>query len=171
MAEPSQMVDRELHHEIEQFLFREARLLDEGRYREWLDLLTEDIHYWMPARETRAERDDGVRKAGELALFEDNKDFLRARIERLETGLAHAEEPPSRTRHFVSNVEVDEIAEGELEARCSILLFQSRLERTENFFVGCRTDRLRRTDGGWRISARTITLDQTLLPRTISTFF
>ena len=165
------MVTLELQREIEQFLYAEARLLDDGALRQWLDLFTDDAVYWMPARETRTERADGLRKAGELALFEDDKNFLEQRIERIESGLAHAEEPPSRTRHFVSNVEVAARDDGGLDVRCNILVYQSRLERTESTYVGRREDTLRPTDGGWKIARRMIALDHTLLPRTISTFF
>ena len=165
------MVKLELQHEIEQFLFTESRLLDDGAYREWLDLFADDAVYWMPARETRAERSDGLGKAGDLALFEDDKAFLEQRIERIESGLAHAEEPPSRTRHFVSNVEVSACDDGRLDVRSNILVYQSRLERTESTYVGRREDTLCPVGGGWKIARRMIALDQTLLPRTISIFF
>ena len=164
------MISVELQHEVEQFLYREARLLDDGRFREWLALFADDATYWMPSRETR-EDGTGLAKEGEMPLFEDDKAFLLARIERIESGFAHAETPPSRTRHFVNNVEVLEKGEDEMIVRSNIILFQSRLERTENFFVGNREDRLRKTGGQWRIVRRKVTLDQTLLPRTISVFF
>jgi 3-phenylpropionate/cinnamic acid dioxygenase small subunit len=165
------MVAGELTREIEQFLYREARLLDDGRFAEWLDLFTDDAQYWVPARETRASRDEGVRKPGELPMFEDDKRFLVTRVKRLETELAHAEQPPSRTRHFVNNVEIVERGENEIEVHSNILVFQSRLERTEMFFVGKREDRLRKVDGNWLIARRKVILDQTLLPRSISIFF
>lgn len=165
------MVTPELQLDVERFLFREARLLDDGRYDDWLALFTDDVRYWMPVRETTSDHGEAVRRAGEMAVFEDDKDFLRARIQRLHTGLAHAETPPSRTRHLLSNVEVDERADGEIAVSCNMIVYQTRLERTEAFYVGRREDRLRRTDEGWRIAARTIVLDQTLMPRTISILF
>ena len=164
-------VTLELQRDIEQFLYAEARLLDDGAFRRWLDLFTDDAVYWMPARETRAGRSEGLGAAGALALFEDDKDFLEQRIERIESGLAHAEEPPSRTRHFVSNVEVSARDDGQLDVRSNILVYQSRLERTESTYVGRREDTLRPADGSWMIARRMIALDQTLLPRTISIFF
>ena len=165
------MITLELQREIEQFLYAEARLLDDGAYREWLDLFTDDTIYWMPVRETRAARSDGLRKAGDLALFEDDKIFLGQRIERIESGLAHAEEPPSRTRHFISNVEVSARDDGGLDVRSNILVYQLRLERTESTYVGRREDMLRPVDDCWKIARRMIALDQTLLPRSISIFF
>ncbi len=165
------MVDGELQHSVEQFLFREVRLLSERRYEEWLDLFTDDIRYWRPARETIDGQPDAVSGEGEMAFFDDDKEFLAARIERLRSSLAHAEQPPSRLRYFVSNVEIEELGEGEFDVRCNLLVYQSRLERTEVSYVGRREDRLRRIDRSWRIASRKIILDQTLLPRSISIFF
>jgi 3-phenylpropionate/cinnamic acid dioxygenase small subunit len=161
----------ELHHEIEQFLYHEARLLDEGRLREWVELFTDDAMYWMPTRQTAESLERGVRTRGELALFEDDKQFLLARARRLETDLAHSEQPPSRTRHFVTNVAVLTTRDNEVEVHSNILVYQSRLERTENFFVGKRGDRLRRINGSWKIASRKVVLDQTLLPRAVSILF
>lgn len=160
-----------LQDDVERFLYQEARFLDEGRFEEWLALFTDDAKYWAPTRESRARREDEVRREGELPLFEDDKRFMTARVQRLATGLAHAEQPASRTRHFVSNVEVEPREGPEVDVRSNILVYQSRLERTESVFVGSRQDRLRKVDGGWRIVRRKVVLDQTLLPRALSIFF
>ena len=165
------MVSIELQHNVEQFLYREVRLLSELRYEEWLDLFTDDARYWMPARETVDGQPDAVAGEGEMAYFDDDKDFLASRIERLQSSLAHAERPPSRMRYFVSNVEIEQVAEGEIDVQCNLLVYQSRLERTEVTYVGRREDRLRRNDESWRIALRKVILDQTLVPRTMSTFF
>jgi 3-phenylpropionate/cinnamic acid dioxygenase small subunit len=165
------MVSAELQNEIEQFLYSEVRLLSEGRYREWLGLLTDDIKYWMPVRETKAVGQSGVGGGEELAIFDDDKAFLAARVERFYSDLAHAERPPSRTRYFVSNVVVRAQPGGDVDVECNLLVYQARLEKTECFFVGRREDELRKADAGWRISKRKIVLDQILLPRSISLFF
>ncbi len=165
------MAGLELQHSIEQFLYREVRLLSELRYEEWLDLFTDDARYWMPARETVADQPDAVAGEGEMAFFDDDKEFLAMRIERLQSSLAHAERPPSRMRYFISNVEIDEADDGDLDVRCNLMVYQSRLERTEVSYVGRREDRLRRDGDSWRIALRKVILDQTLVPRTMSTFF
>ena len=165
------MVSHELQHSVEQFLYREVRLLSELRYEEWLDLFTDDARYWMPVRETVDGQPDAVAGDGEMALFDDDKAFLASRIERLRSPLAHAERPPSRLRYFVSNVEIDDLGEDRFDVRCNILVYQSRLERTEASYVGRREDRLRRHDHSWWIVNRKIILDQTLVPRSISLFF
>ncbi len=165
------MAGIEPQHSIEQFLYREVRLLSELRYEEWLDLFAADARYWMPARETVADQPAAVASEGETPFFDDDKEFLAVRIERLRSSLAHAERPPSRMRHFVSNVEVDEVGGDELDIRCNLMVYQSRLERTEVSYIGRREDRLRRGGDTWRISLRKVILDQTLVPRTMSTFF
>ena len=107
--------------EVEQFLYREARLLDARRFDDWLDLLTDDIKYWMPLRSNRypayskaisildgSRYEEGdLSHEDELAIMDEDKDSLTRRIRRLDSGMAWAEDPPSRTRHFVSNVEVE----------------------------------------------------------------
>src|SRR6266540_1877994 len=100
------MERRRLREEVEEFLYHEAWLLDEGRLYEWVDLFTDDARYWMPVRETIQGNDSGIPEEGELAqpLFDDTKDFLLLRVKRLDTGLAHAETPRSRTRHLITNV-------------------------------------------------------------------
>ena len=165
------VVGGELQHRVEQFLYREVRLLSERRYEEWLDLFTDDARYWMPARETIDGQPDALWNEGEMAYFDDDKEFLAARIERLRSSLAHAEQPPSRLRYFVSNVEIEELDGGELDVRCNLLVYQSRLERTEGSYIGRREDRLCEAGSSWRIKLRKVILDQTLVPRTLSIFF
>src|SRR5215470_5714390 len=111
----------ELTHNVEQFLYREARLLDERRFREWLALLTDDLRYWMAGRsnpypqvskalvilEPDRYSEADVPRDDELAIFDETKATLVQRIARLETGMAWAEDPPSRTRHLLSNIEVE----------------------------------------------------------------
>lgn len=165
----------ELWHEVYDFLTYEARLLDERRLEEWLDLLTDDILYWMPMRSkvSRADSDREVSTLGELSYIEDDKETLRTRVARLGTGLAWGEDPPARTRHIISNVEVDP-GPGDQEAtvRCALFVYRTTHERELELFVGFREDLLRREGGGWKIARRTVVLDQTVLDsKSLSTFF
>ena len=101
-------VDVELQHEIEQFCYHEAALLDEREYDDWLELFAEDIHYWMPTRYNRLRREmhREFSASNETHFFDEDYDSLRRRIVRLETGMAWAEDPPSRTRHLFTNIRV-----------------------------------------------------------------
>ncbi|MGW3287227.1 3-phenylpropionate/cinnamic acid dioxygenase subunit beta [Streptomyces sp. NPDC001002] len=175
--------DRDTHFEVEQFYYQEADLLDAGRYADWLDLLADDLDYWMPTRTNRLRRQQALSVAarGEAAFFDESKDSLAWRIRRFDSGMAWAEDPPSRTRHLVTNVmarhvdpaEHEEFTENDLWVRSAFLVYRNRLEREENVFAGSRTDVLRRApDGGLQVARRTVLLDQNvLLSKNISTFF
>ena len=179
------LADLQTHFEVEQFYYREADLLDEGRYTGWLDLLAEDLDYWMPTRTNRIRRQQALSVAarGEAAYYDETKESLAWRIRRFDSGMAWAEDPPSRTRHLVTNVVARHVdpeehvgfTSADLEVKAAFLVYRNRLEREENVFAGGRTDVLRRTDGspgGFEIARRTVLLDQNILQsKNISTFF
>ena len=105
---PTGLADIILQHELEQTLYAEARALDERRYQDWLTFFTDDATYWMPVRSTRSLDDmaDEFTKPGEAALFDEDRRLLEARVYKLGTGAAWSEDPPSRTRHTVANVQI-----------------------------------------------------------------
>ena len=165
----------ELWHEVHDFLSHEARLLDERRLDEWLELFTDDVSYRMPVRSTLRRDDpaDETTAEGELAFFDEDKTSLGVRVARLATGMAWAEDPPTRSRHVISNLEVEQKnGSSEVMARCAFLLYRTSLEREVELFVGSREDLLRKVDGGWKIARRTVVLDQTVLgAKNLSSFF
>jgi 3-phenylpropionate/cinnamic acid dioxygenase small subunit len=167
--------DAQLQYEIEQFFYSEADLLDRRQYWDWLELLTKDIEYWMPIRTTRAKGDEANEFAqpGQGAFFDDKRSHLEERVRKLDTGFSWAEDPPSRTRHMVSNVRiVDRPSDSELRVDCNFLIYRTRLARDEDIWVGRREDTLRRENGGWRIAKRHIFLDQVALgSKNLSIFF
>lgn len=181
------MTREDLWREVERFLYRESRLLDERRFREWLDLWTEDAHYWMPIRSTRIPKgskamvimnpetydDEELAKEGELAYFDETKETISIRIKRLETGMAWAEIPPSRTRRIISNIEVEDGNRSEeLRVFSNFIVYRNRRETEQDFFVGRREDILRKVEGQWKIARRKIILDQNiLLAKDLSIFF
>jgi 3-phenylpropionate/cinnamic acid dioxygenase small subunit len=173
--------------EIEQFLYREARLLDERRFHEWLDLLTDDVRYWMATRANRYPRsskaiaildparlpnDDSAEEEA-LAILDEDKATLSGRVARLETGMAWAEDPPSRTRHFIANIELSPVGSAaEIEVHCNVIVYKSRSETEQDFYVGARRDLLRRVGDTWKIARRKVILDQNvLLAKNVSIFF
>lgn len=171
------IVSPELQQEVEQFLYAEASLLDRRAYRDWYGLLANDLRYRMPLRFNRhaRERDHEYSRADEACLFDETKSSIDLRIKRLETGMAWAEEPPSRTRHMVTNVRIWPTPEpGELNVSSYLHLYRSRLERQVDQFLAERNDVLRRADGpfGFVLVAREILLDQsTVLANNLSVFF
>jgi 3-phenylpropionate/cinnamic acid dioxygenase small subunit len=168
-------MDSELRPRVEDFLYCEAELLDDRKLREWLDLFTDDVRYWMPIRHNTLERPDDVTeelsKPGDGYYFDDNKKTLRVRVERVYAKNAWAEMPPSRTRHFVSNVRVKNDNGTEIEVHSNFLVYRTRMETDQDMFVGMRKDILRRVDGAFKIAKRTIILDQAVLAaKNISVF-
>ncbi|KGT47113.1 3-phenylpropionate/cinnamic acid dioxygenase subunit beta [Acinetobacter sp. HR7] len=169
-------VSLELHHQISQFLYREAKLLDDWKFREWLDLLAEDISYVLRTTPNAQTRDR--RRSVEPPttwVFNDNKFLLERRVARLETGMAWAEEPPSRTTHMVSNVIVEPTeVEGEYDVYVTYLLYRSQKEKDITIYCGKRHDKIRKVEGGlcFQIFDRKITLDQvTYTSHNLSVFF
>ena len=179
--------DDKLIREVEQFLYREARLLDDRRFHEWLQLFTDDVRYFMAGRSNRYPKSSkaiAILDAGryvesdvtgddELAILDEDKTTLAARVARLDTGMAWAEDPPSRTRHMISNVEVERCeSEAEVKVYCNFLVYRSRAETEEDFYVGARQDVLRRVGGAWKIARRRLVLDQAVLTaKNVSVFF
>lgn len=168
-------VDVELQVDIEQFLYFEAELLDEHRYNDWYDLFADDVRYRVPAQVNRLRRDRGAEASteGEIGLFDDNKVTLGWRVRQLETSTHWAEDPPSRTRHLVSNVRV---APGpgvdEYNVRSNFICYRNRSADEVDIWAGERHDVLRRAEPGWVVARRTVTLDQNVvLSKNLSIFF
>ena len=173
--------------EVEQFLYREARLLGDRGFHEWLELFTGDVRYWMAGRSNRYPKsskaiaildpdryaEDGLTREDELAILDETKETLDRRIARLDTGMAWAEDPPSRTRHIITNIEVEPgDTASELKVYSNFIAYRSRSETEQDFYVGARQDILRRVDGAWKIARRKLVLDQNvLLAKNVSIFF
>jgi len=168
-----------LKQEIEDFLYREADLLDERHYDEWLALLAEDVRYWMPMRRN-VKLDDRerefTREGLDISWFDEGKETLTRRVRQIQTGIHWAEEPVSRISHLLSNIQLVEVnpsaAEpAEVSVRCRFLVYRNRVETETDILVGKREDLLRRVEGGWQITRRKILLDQNVLLSKNLTFF
>ena len=175
-ADRASSVDERLRlkHEVEEFLFMEADLLDARRYQDWLDLLTDDIHYWMPVRRTTTARevDREFTQPGGVAFFDDDKAMLKMRVDRMLVGGAWAEDPPSRTRRLVTNLRILAAEGDELTVASNFQLYRTRLNSEEDQWIGRREDRLRRVDGQFRLARRHIFLEQTvILSQNLSSLF
>ena len=139
--------------EVEDFFFAEAALLDEWRLEAWLELLTDDATYDVPA--PNAPDDDVSRN---LALVYDDRERLEARVRQYTRGLVAPEEPRSRVRRIIGNVRILE-AQGEtLKVTANVVIYRLRGERVDTF-VGRYDHHLVRHDGRLRIRGRRVTLD------------
>lgn len=163
-----------LKFEVEEFLFAEAELLDSRRYQEWLDVLTDDIHYWMPIRRTTQSKDVHLEftKPGGMALFDDDKRVLTMRVERLMAGRAWAEDPPSRTRRLITNIRIVDVDGEDVTVHSNFKLYRTRLNSEEDSWIGRREDMVRRVDGQFKLARRHIFLEQTvILSQNMSSLF
>jgi 3-phenylpropionate/cinnamic acid dioxygenase small subunit len=154
---------RELRWEFEQLLYHEAWLLDHGRLSEWLDLMADDIHYWAPVRLDRVRGKEDLLQPGLMAHFDDDHQGLVYRVKRIQTGATVSEEPPARSRHFVSNVQVTAAHEETAEVASNFLVFHSHIRSREYTLVGAREDKWRRSEGSWKLKERLIILDHTTM--------
>jgi ethylbenzene dioxygenase beta subunit len=158
--------DRDLVFEVEQFLYREARLLDEERLEEWLGLMAEDVQYWMPGIQARYRKDtSGGPLSERMAFYDDDLLNLRRRVTRFMHDTAWAEDPPTRACHLINNVEVElTSAVGEYRVYSTFVNCRGRNDVDESWLAGRRTDLLRRVaDGGLRLARREIFVTQAVL--------
>lgn len=153
----------ERHLHAHQFLVDEAYLLDAQQYDEWLDLLTDDIHYLMPVRVTTALGAAFDTSPG-MAHFDENKYSLSRRVARFRTEHAWTEDPPSRLRHYITNVRTFATEDDHLVVESAELLFRSRGDVNEAALVSCgREDLLRFEHGRWKLARRTISIDESVI--------
>lgn len=135
------------------FLTRECRLLDERRFDEWRDLFTEDGAYWVPTRHDQTSPEEAV------SLFYDDRVTMAARIRRLNHPDVHVQVPASRTVHLISNIEAEAIPGEPAGVRAYAALVMAEYRHTEPRWYAGRCDyRLRRSDDGFRIALKKVTL-------------
>lgn len=173
-AYPVRLADADLTHRVAQFYYLEAEMLDDGRFADWLDTFDDDLAYFAPLRTNRLRRQAAlaIGRRGEAAYFDETKESLAWRIRRYDSGMAWAEDPPSRTRHLVSNVVVRHTGEDELTARCAFLVYRNRLQTETDIYAGGRVDRIRVTEDGFKVFDREILFDANVLQaKNLSTFF
>ena len=154
-------VDGATHREIEEFLYHEAMLADESRYPEWLELVTDDIHYWVPAG------DGDYEPGSRVSFLNDNRTRLATRITQLMSGRRYSQVPKSPMRRIISNIQVlavhpdgDGGSADEYEVGSNFVLYEHAVQATNDMriWVGRTTHRLRRTDEGLRIARKKIEL-------------
>ena len=150
-------------------LYHEARLLDDGRLDEWLELFTADAVYWVPNVVEEPAR--------EPSIVYDTRARMEERVYRLTQTPAHAQSPPSRTQHTVSNVEVLAGSPAEVTVLCHLVIFEQRPGDpgqvglgAPRWLAGRCEYHLRRDDAGWRIALKKVNLLDRELPQYNLTF-
>ena len=159
------------HLEAHQFLVDEAYMLDAQQYEAWLDTLTDDVRYAMPVRVTTARGaafDTSPERGPGMDHFDEDKYSLSQRVARMGTEHVWAEDPPSRLRHFITNVRTFESDDpkdtAHLVVESAELLFRSRGDVNDSALMSCgRQDVLRRCDDRWKLARRMIIADESVL--------
>lgn len=164
----------DVHHEIEQFLYREARMLDSERLREWLDTVVDPgIHYQMVMSQERFRKDKSPPEAREVMAYDDDHAALDMRVRQFETGIQTMLDPPQRMRRFVSNVEAYHLdnEDGYRVFSYGTATRFRRLYEHEQVIFG-REDVLMRGEGGrLRLLSRRIDLDERVIRNKNLLFF
>jgi 3-phenylpropionate/cinnamic acid dioxygenase small subunit len=152
LDEPAAPVPPDVRVAAEALLFREARLLDEGRLEDWLELFVPECLYWMPMTP------GGGVPTSEVTLAFDDRRRLEDRVAWLRSAYIWSQIPRSRTRRMISNVEVTRAqAPGELIVRSNFVLHDVRPAYRATF-PGWTAHRLRAGDDGWRIAVKQVSL-------------
>lgn len=149
-------LDTDLLREIEQFLFREARLADEGHYDAWEALWTDDGVYWIPAN------GDDIDPTTQMSIVFDNRSRIALRVRQLQHERRHAQNPRSRLRRIVGNVEIldagpEESGPQDVAVGANFLIYESR-DRGTVIWGGRAEYRLRRVAGQWRMARKKVML-------------
>jgi 3-phenylpropionate/cinnamic acid dioxygenase small subunit len=155
-------VNDTLFVEIQRFLYREAALLDLHDYAGWLVLAAQDIHYRVTAGVAR----DAGTEPVTYAIIDEDLTGLKSRVDQISNPrLTRAENPPSMTRRFISNIEAYHAPkQDEFYVISYVLAYRSRPSIPEGgFYVAVRRDTLRRGSSGWQLSERSVHLDQTMI--------
>jgi 3-phenylpropionate/cinnamic acid dioxygenase small subunit len=137
--------------ECEQFLIHEARLLDDGRFDEWLALFTADAWYWVPSEPNQASPRDTI------SLIYDDRRLLETRVRRLASPRIYSQEPRSRTSRMIGNVSIEEAAAEACTVRSKFQLLEYRRE-SQRVFGGTLFHRLVRGGNGIQIAWKRIDL-------------
>ncbi|MFC3229730.1 aromatic-ring-hydroxylating dioxygenase subunit beta [Marinibaculum pumilum] len=151
LADPPLQADADLQRRVEAFIYREARLQDEHEYEAWEALWTDDAIYWVPANA------DDIDPDREMSIIYDNRSRIGVRVRQLLSGKRYTQEPASRLRHMVTNVEILSVDGAEIAAGCNVLVYESN-NRGETLWAA-RTDySLRQTPEGLRMVRKKVAL-------------
>jgi len=158
----TQQVDSSIFYEVQQHYHREFRTLQHENYEDWLhNYVSEDIHYWMPVLEQRLRKDKRRQPTpDDAAIFNEDYLELKQRIDRLNTGAVWMEDPPSRIRYFMTNLEVYTTdKQDELETFCNVMVIRNRRQVESSQHSIGREDLLKREGSGFRVLKRKLLID------------
>lgn len=159
-------VDADTYLALQSLLFAEARLLDGEQYEEWLAMLTDDVHYYMPmpVRHARDEK-SFVNKPLEANIFNDKKRHLQLRVDRFRTNFVWSENPQNLVRHLITNIEVfpTDVA-GEWKIFSVAMVYRNRLDGEERRMIVSREDIWRVEGEAVKLARRNMAFNHAVVP-------
>jgi 3-phenylpropionate/cinnamic acid dioxygenase small subunit len=135
----------------EQFLLHEARLLDDGKFDDWLALFTPEAWYWVPSEPDQADPVETV------SLIYDDRRLLETRVRRLASPRMYSQEPRSRTSRIIGNVTIEESGKSACTVRSKFVMIEYRREQ-QRLFGGTALHRLVQADGRIMIAWKRVDL-------------
>lgn len=150
------------------FLYREARLLDDRDWDEWLTCYAQDVSYWMPAWDDDDQITEDPHSQISL-IYYPNREGLEDRVFRIKTERSGASTPEPRTSHNVTNVEVLDVRGEEVDIRYNFNTLNHRYKVTDSFF-GTMFVTLRRSGDQLLISAKKIVLKNDYIRQVIDVY-
>lgn len=145
------IASEQMYRQVEQFIYREARLQDEHDYEGWEKLWADEAIYWVPAN------GDDIDPESQMSIIYDNRSRIGVRVRQLMTGKRYTQEPKSNIRHLVTNIEVADGLDGQTEAGCNVLVYESSL-RGETIWAARTTYHLRSTGTGFLMTWKKVAL-------------
>jgi 3-phenylpropionate/cinnamic acid dioxygenase small subunit len=146
------VTDVAVRDEFRRLLEREARLLDQLRYDDWLALYAPECVYWVPSTPNAGD------PRREIAIMFDDRRRLEDRVYRLRTGFAWSQAPASRTVRLITNVEVFSTASEAVRMLRSNFLISEFWSDETRMLAGWAGHRVMRNEGGWLIQAKQVNL-------------
>ena len=139
----------DLHHQVEQFLYKQADLLDRKEWQAWIDLFAPDGIYWMPPDASYKTWD------GQPAIFAEDKNLMNVRMGRVLHPDAWSQRPQWGTNHVVSNVVIEKSSPKEVLVRSRFHMMEMRRDDIRHF-AGSYSHQLVKAKGGWRIKLQRV---------------
>ena len=146
------VTDAAARDEFRRLVEREARLLDQLRYDDWLAMYAPECVYWAPSTPNAGD------PRREIAVMFDDRRRLEDRIYRIRTGFAWSQAPQSRTVRLVTNVEVFATASDDARMLRSNFLISEFWDKETRMLTGWAGHRVVRSGGGWKIAAKQVNL-------------
>jgi 3-phenylpropionate/cinnamic acid dioxygenase small subunit len=153
----------QLRSEFEEVLYYESSLISSHKLQEWAELLHEDIRYWVPVRSNRQIGDEDLNRTYLSCHYDDDRQTLLARAQRMAGGFGFADNPPSRLRHFVTNVCVRRTTENEVAVTSNVMVWRSHVGLPDHHLIGGRNDRWVRRADDWLLLERQVVLDHDII--------